>query len=212
MRLDQRGFVLAAFGLGPLLLAAGCGAEATGARSTVVQVAETSYQLKDPVTTTTTTPVPVEAEEGFSANEQTYTVVSGDSVFRIAGLFDIEPDALANYNDWPEGIQHPLQIGDAVRVPPNSKIPGASTGSTGSSGDSGDTGDSGDSGDTGSTEATSAPGTGCQHTIVEGDNPTRVAKKYDITVDELQAANATNPVYQTFLLGSQLTIPAGGSC
>jgi hypothetical protein len=48
--------------------------------------------------------------------------------------------------------------------------------------------------------------------VVANDNPTRVAAKYDITVEELAAANANNPAYQHFQLGSQLTIPANGSC
>ena len=40
-----------------------------------------------------------------------------------------------------------------------------------------------------------------------GDNPTRVANKYGITVDELAAANAGNPAYQNFLIGSSLVDP-----
>jgi LysM repeat protein len=53
---------------------------------------------------------------------------------------------------------------------------------------------------------------GCTHTVESGDNPTRVANKYGVTVDELAAANAGNPAYQNFLIGSSLSIPANGTC
>lgn len=56
------------------------------------------------------------------------------------------------------------------------------------------------------------PSTGCRHTVVVGDNPSRVAEEYGITVDELSAANIGNPVYQNFLIGWQLNIPIDGAC
>ena len=53
----------------------------------------------------------------FADGEQSYTVVAGDSVNRIARLFDVEPDALADYNEWSEGIRHAIFVGDVVRIP-----------------------------------------------------------------------------------------------
>jgi hypothetical protein len=85
---------------------------------------------------------------------------------------------------------------------------GSSSGSTRGSTGSGDPGGGG----TAAPETTAAAGVGCTHTIVEGDNPTRVANKYGITVDELAAATAGNPAYQNFLIGSSLSIPANGTC
>lgn len=208
MRLHQRGILLATFGVGPLLLVAGCGGDAEGARSTLVPVQETSYVLKDPVTTTTTAPTTVPAGEGVSTGEQVYTVVSGDSVYRIAGLYDVDPEVLASYNSWSEGIQHPLQIGDAVKIPPGSKTPGAADAATDETGDEATTdGTTADDSD----DAPAPEGVACTHTIVEGEFPNKVARQYDISVDELRAANPGG-VMDTFLIGAELNIPENGNC
>lgn len=50
--------------------------------------------------------------------EQTYTVVAGDSIFKIAERYGLEMDVLANYNRWDDGIDHVLDIGDVVKIPP----------------------------------------------------------------------------------------------
>jgi LysM repeat protein len=50
--------------------------------------------------------------------EQTYTVVAGDSIFEIAERYGVEMDALANYNRWENGIDHVLDVGEVVRIPP----------------------------------------------------------------------------------------------
>lgn len=50
--------------------------------------------------------------------EQTYTVVAGDSIFKIAERYGLEMDVLANYNRWEDGIDHVLDIGDVVKIPP----------------------------------------------------------------------------------------------
>ena len=54
-------------------------------------------------------------------------------------------------------------------------------------------------------------GTACEHTIVAGENPSKVATKYGITVDELRAANPGG-VMDTFLVGAVLNIPSNGTC
>jgi LysM repeat protein len=202
-----RTLAFAALAASPVLSLTSCGGDAEGARTTLGTVQTTSYVVEDPVTTTTTTTLPTAPIEGqVSPTEQTHVVAAGDSLSKIASLYGITMDALINYNAWTEGINHFLLPGDEVKIPPNSKVPSA-TPDTGSSTGSSDTG----GGDT-TTETTTPAGVGCTHTIVEGDNPTRVANKYDITVDELAAANAGNPAYQNFLIGSSLSIPANGTC
>lgn len=199
MELQPRAVVVASFGLGSLLLAAGCGGESTGPSATLANIQGSSYVTIEPATTTTTLPVPTTIEAGTSAEAQTYTVARGDSVSKIASLFGIEAEVLANFNSWAEGIQHPIFPGDVISIPPGAAIPGATP-----SGDvaGGDTGDGTDV----------ATGEGCLHVIVTDDNPTRVARKYNITVDELSNANLSNPVWNTFLIGSTLNIPANGDC
>jgi LysM repeat protein len=209
-----RTLAFAALAASPLLALTSCGDDAEGAKTTLGTVQTTSYVVEPPVTTTSTTTVPSALPEGqVDPNEQIHIVVSGDSVYKIASTYGITPDALVNYNDWSDGINHPLFQGDEVKIPPNSQVPSQAPAteapSTGGGGDTG--GGDTDGGDT--TATTAAPsGAGCTHTIVSGDNPTRVANQYNITVDELAAANAGNSAYQNFLIGSSLSIPANGSC
>lgn len=207
MQIKSRAVVFAAFGVGPLLLAAGCGdSSGDGARTTISPIQPSSYVTIEPATTTTTTTIFIDPDGPqagtISPTEQTYIVVSGDSLSKIASLYDITVDVLINYNGWTDGTSHLLLVGDPILIPPNTPVPG-----TGS--DPSDSGDvvttDGDSGDT-------ATGEGCSHTVVKDDNPTRVARKYDITVDQLSNANLNNPAYNTFLIGSQLTIPPEGNC
>jgi LysM repeat protein len=206
----SRTLAFAALAASPVLSLTSCGDDAEGAKTTLGTVQTTSYVVEEPVTTTAPpTTAPAATPEGqVDPNEQIHVVVAGDSVYKIADLYGITPDALVNYNDWPEGINHFLHVGDQVKIPPNSQVPSETPASGSSSGSTGGGGDTG-----GGTTQTSAPsGVGCTHTVESGDNPTRVAKKYGITVDELAAANAGNPAYQNFLIGSSLSIPANGNC
>jgi LysM repeat protein len=187
------------FGVGPLLLAAGCGSTETGSRTTLASIQPSSYVTILPVTTTTTIPVPTTIADGTSAEAQVYTVVAGDSVFKIAELFGVPPDVLASFNQWPLGIQHPIFGGDIVNIPPGASLPGADSGQVAG-------------GQTGSDPEAAPTGAGCQHTIVLNENPSRVANRYEITVDELRAANASSNVINTFNVGQVLNIPANGNC
>jgi LysM repeat protein len=218
MAISPRSSVIAALVGVSLLLFTGCGGEANGARTTIGTVQTTSYVVEDPVPTTTTTTlaegVTVPGGE-ISPVEQKYIVVANDSVYRIAGLHDIEPVTLANYNGWTEGINHPLNVGDEVKIPPNAKVPGTGSSDGSTDSDTGGTDTGGDTEtdtDTGTTPDSSEPtGTGCQHTIVAGENPSKVATTYDITVDELIAANPGG-VMDAFLVGATLDIPTNGTC
>ena len=202
-----RTLAFAALAASPVLSLTSCGGDAAGAKTTLGTVQTTSYVVEDPVTTTSTTTLPSATPEGqVDPNEQIHVVVAGDSVYKIAALYGITPDALVNYNDWPEGINHPLFQGDQVKIPPNSEVPSANAGTQApSDGGGGDTGG-------GTTETTAAAGVGCTHVIVAGENPTKVAEHYGITLDELRAANANNPAINTFVVGQSLTIPPNGNC
>jgi LysM repeat protein len=211
MAVSPRLIAFGALCASPALFLTGCGDDATGARTTLGTVQNTSYVVEPPITTTTTTTLPTAVAPGQTVpGEQSYTVVAGDSVYKIASLHGIAPDALANYNDWPEGIAHNLLPGDVVRIPPGSQAPSASGSGSGSTG--GDTGTS--DGETPATPTTAAAdaGTGCTHTVVANDNPTRVANQYDVTLDELNNANVGNPAYTRFLIGDSINIPPNGNC
>lgn len=85
------------------------GAVAVPPTSTIFDVS--SPCASSPLVSTTTVPACTSAE-------QSYTVVAGDSIAAIAGGFGIDPQILANYNSWPEGIAHPIVVGDVILIPP----------------------------------------------------------------------------------------------
>lgn len=205
MQLTPRAVMLAAFGVGPLLLAAGCGgASASGARVTLANIQPTSFVEIEPASTTTTTTVsPQQIEEsGISPVEQAYVIVPGDSISKIASLHGITNDQLISYNQWADGLEHLLIPGQTVLIPPESKIPGTATDPAGES-----TGESTAEGD-----GVEDLGEGCTHTIEAGENPTKVANKYEITYPQLQAANPSMDMTVTFPVGGVLVIPAEGKC
>jgi hypothetical protein len=47
---------------------------------------------------------------------------------------------------------------------------------------------------------------------VSGDYPLKLAKDYDVTIESLNAANASNPAYGQFAPGQTIVIPAKDDC
>lgn len=214
MRSSSRVALCAAFAIGPVLLASGCGEQAEGARTTLVDIQPTSYVLQDPVTTTTTTStLPTDSNGGGAAAEgeispveQQYTIQGGDNQSKIATLFGITIQQLQDYNGWTDGNEHLLLPGTVILIPPNAKLVVFNTdGTPAGSGSDEEEDDAADAGDT-------APPSGCLHTIESGENPSKVADKYEITLDQLRAANANNAAINSFVVGQQLLIPPEGNC
>ena len=209
-----RALGLIGFGLGPAILFAGCGAEETGARTTLNSIQPSSYVVRPPVTTTTTLSPdegPQTDEEGRSTQPQEYTVQAGDAVSVIAGRFGITMEELANFNEWPNGINQAIFPGDVIGIPPGALIPGSTDAAPSAPAD--DTSTPADDATTpgavpettlAGADGACVPGT---HVIVAGDIPNRVATQYDITLEQLQAANAGNPAMTQFIVGQELRIP-----
>jgi LysM repeat protein len=204
MVLPARISLFAGIGLAAVLFTA-CAEEPSGARTTLAELpGGTNYVVVTPVPTTTTTTVPVSVVGGDTdPNEQSYTVQAGDGLSRIASLHGLTSDELVLYNGWPEGATHVFMPGEIVRIPPGSKVPGATTP---------DSSSPDDTSDAGSSTETTPPGIACEHTVVAGDNQGRVANQYDVTLEELAAANAGNPDWNYFPIGSTIHIPEGGNC
>ena len=51
-----------------------------------------------------------------------------------------------------------------------------------------------------------------EHTVVAGDFPLVLVRKYDVTLEALEAANADNPAYGQFIVGQTIIIPAKDDC
>jgi LysM repeat protein len=77
-------------------------------------VACTTYSFETAPPTTVPTPM---------MSEQVYVVVAGDSLLSIAGLYGMDVETLVNYNAWVEGVNHPIFVGDVVKIPPGAAIP-----------------------------------------------------------------------------------------
>ncbi|HWL43202.1 MAG TPA: LysM peptidoglycan-binding domain-containing protein [Ilumatobacter sp.] len=197
MSAHRRAVVATLVGAGCVVLAA-CGDNTTSAANAVSQVRSTSYVRVEPETTTTTiAPVFTTAppEGAIDPNEQIYIVQPNDGEGRIASLHGITVEQLYTYNQWPESPRHVFYPNEEVKIPPNSKVAG--------------TGTSGATSESGIPLTTEPPTPGCTHTVVAGDNPTRVSEKYGISISVLADANANNSVYQSFRIGGTLNIPAG---
>jgi LysM repeat protein len=215
MRALLRPVGVIALGLSPAILISACGdGDDETSNTPVVAIQETSYVVKEPATTTTTLPPDLSADGAISPVEQLYTIEAGDAVSSIANKFGITMEELANYNEWPEGISHPIYPGEEIRIPPNSKIPSAAEADEDEPDDTADTSDETDSTEA-DTESTDAPPSGsgddCEpgsYTITADDTTRlKVAEKFDVTVEALDAANANTSGYSGFYPGLQIVIP-----
>jgi hypothetical protein len=206
--------VAASVGLVPL--AAACGGSDDGATSNSVTIKPSSYVVKEQVTTST---VPVDTgpdAEGRCATEQTYEVQEDDFPIMIADLYDIEVDELRSYNGWDAEYSDFPNAGGTVRVPPNALcVDQSALTTTTSTTEEPATEESTPA--EGSTETTAVveprgctPGT---YTIVEGDNPTLIAQRFDVTLEALTAANGWDAEYSNFPnAGEVINIPPGTAC
>ena len=153
---------------------------------------------------------------GTVAGTQVYEVQSNDFLGAIADDFGIPPESIANFNQWDEGIQHVIHPGDVINIPPGAQVPVA---------DDEDEDDEETSDDSDESEATeeeqedepdpdaeprcadgSRQGT---YTIEDGDIPALVAESLDVTVDQLNEANANTAGYNGFVVGVEILVPCG---
>ena len=120
-------------------------------------------------------------------------VEAGDSVAAIAAVHGVDAGVLATYNQWADGIYHPIFPGDPILIPPGALIPATETTIPG-------------------VETAAEPETaGCTYVVQAGDNPSKVADKFGVSVLDLQGINSES-VMSSFLVGATLVIPPGGDC
>ena len=176
-------------------------------RSTVAVTSTTYVTIPARSTTTTAAPAPEDPSdpgEGDQDPESTasddpeqeriHEIVSGDYLVGIARDYDVPINYIPEYNGWDDGLGHALVPGETVRIPPSDWLPedqrGAAT-----------TGES-----AGSEPESSSDGCGT-YTIRAGDTPARVANAHDVSVADLDAANAGTPFYTGFVVGIDIVIP-----
>jgi len=202
--------------VGPALIGAvvlsSCGGGESGATQSTIDLsaASTAFVVRPPATTEPPTDTLADGDpDAIVEGIQEYTVQSGDAPYVLVTRFGISLEDLLGVNEWTDPSQFPFP-GTVILIPPGAKSVTAAT----STADSGDT--STDSGtDAAPTETIPDAGDNCSqgtYAIVEGDYLGKVASKFDVTVDALNAANASTPGYSSFYVGLEIVIPAKSDC
>jgi len=187
--------------VGAALLSA-CGDGAASSSSTAaVNLNSTSFATLAPTLSTLPPETSVPTEGQISAAAQDYTVVAGDVPVNVAKRFGVTLDALnlANANT-PNYAQ--FYVNTVIKIPEGALVPAPTT--TVAPGTDTPTASAA------TTTAAAADANGCttgSYVILDGDLPGRVAKKFDVTVAQLDAANANTSGYKNFIVDITIVIP-----
>lgn len=205
--------------VGPALIGAvilsSCGGSESGATQSTIDLsaASTAFVVRPPATTL---PSDTAADPGaIVEGTQEYEVQPGDAPFVLVSRFEVTLEDLLAVNEWTSANQFPFP-GTVILIPPGGKsVDGYLAGNTSSSEETTDTGTDGDAGG-GATDTIPDAGDNCapgSYTIAETDTTrTKVAEKFDVTVEALDAANAGTPGYSAFYPGLEIVIPAKADC
>jgi LysM repeat protein len=188
-----------AFVLGGALFLGACGASPSTSTSSVLDLTSTNYVIQS---TTPSTVAPTTDPTGAVAGEQEYTIQSGDVPFTVARKFGVTLEALELANADTPGYSA-FYVGLKIRIPAGGVVPDPSANTT--------------LPPTPANTTTTVKGgqSNCQagsYVIVEGDLPGTVAKKFDVTVAQLDAANANTKGYKNFIVGITIVIPPKTGC
>lgn len=205
--------------VGPALIGAvvlsSCGGGESGATQSTIDLsaASTAFVVRPPATTEPPADTLAEGDpDAIVEGIQEYTVQSGDAPYVLVTRFGISLEDLLGVNEWTDPSQFPFP-GTVILIPPGAKSVTAATAATTDSGDT----SADDEAEAEATPAETIPDAGdnCSqgtYTIVEGDYLGKVASKFDVTVDALNAANASTPGYSSFYVGLEIVIPAKADC
>ena len=196
--------------IGAALFMSACGDSATATTSTVATIGSTNYHTIPPTLSTlapTTTvagaPVPGPPAGTVTTDVTEYTIAANDVPFTVANKFGITVDALALANADTQGYSA-FYVGLKIKIPAGATIPEPRPPPPRCATTPGET-----------TTTLAGGGSNCaqgSYTIQEGDLPGTVAKKFDVTVDQLDAANADTKGYKNFIVGVKIIIPAKEGC
>ncbi len=216
---------------GLALGACGSGSSGTSSNTTILPLSPTNFVTIPTVPATTTTTTPPAPGESI-AGQTTYVIVAGDYPSTIARKFKISMQDLLTLNGWTlvgDQVTNFPAVGTEIKIPagatqpdtntttPSSAAAGASTTTT-AAGTSKSTTTTAASSKSTSTTVASTPTNSAgpcvegTYTIQKGDIPINVAKNFDLTVDQLNAANANTKGYKAFPIGLKIIIPKGSNC
>ena len=201
--------------IGPALIGAvvlsSCGGSESGATQSTLDLsaASTAFVVRPPATTEPPADTLAAGDpDAIVEGTQEYTVQSGDAPYVLVTRFGVTLEDLLGVNEWTDPSQFPFP-GTVILIPPGGKSVTAVT-ATSDSGTATAT-------DTEATPAETIPDAGdnCSqgtYTLVDGDYPGKVASKFDVTVDALNAANVNTSGYSAFYVGLEIAIPAKADC
>jgi LysM repeat protein len=188
------------------LLFSACGDGTTATTSSVLNLESSSFQTlaTTPTTLPTTTLVGATVPAGQATTDITeYTIQAGDVPFNVANRYGITVDALALANVDTAGYGA-FYVGLKIKIPagaitPTNTVPTETTLPVTPSE---------------TTTTLAGGGSNCaqgSYTIVAGDLPGTVAQKFDVTVAQLDEANANTKGYKNFIVGVKIIIPASSA-
>jgi LysM repeat protein len=216
---------LAALGAGLTIMAAACSSSDAGETAPTITIQPQSYQNKPPATLAPETTTEATAgADGTTDQVQHYTVQEDEYPAQIASRFEITLDELLNFNNWELNDQGWVPDfpppGSVIDIPPGAKFidPNEVTETTEPEQDEEEAtvGTTADGSEIGTVPGTGDPAadrcsTGT-YTVEAGDYPIGVAQKFDVTIEALNAANASTPGYSTFYPSLEIVIPAATDC
>lgn len=200
---------VAPFVLAVAVLLSACGDSSTASTSTVVDLTGTAYATLAPTQSTIPSSTTVAAGGSISETPQEYTIKDTDtSRQKVADYFGITVAALDQANIATPGYSA-FYAGLKIIIPAGAKVPSAVTETTTPTATTpGDT-TATTSGATTTTVASNGDGCTTGSYVITADDTSRtaVAEKFDITVDQLDAANANTKGYSAFYPGLKIIIP-----
>jgi LysM repeat protein len=214
----KRTFGFAAIGSSLLLagLLSACGDDEPDAEAMIIQ--PSSYSTIVSTTASAAAAPSGETPAGATvAGTQVYIVQSGDFLSGIADDYGIPPESIAAFNDWDDGIAHPIHPDQTINIPPGAQVPDPDDEEDEETSDEGeDTEEESEATEADEEEVDPDDPPRCPdgerqgtYTIEAGDIPANVAASLDVTVDQLNEANATTPGYRAFIVGADILVPCG---
>ncbi len=201
--------------VGVALLSACGDGSSTGSSTTGVNLNSTSFATLAPTLSSLAVETSVPAEGQISPVAQEYTIQPTDtSRVKVANLFGITVAVLDQANVATPSYSA-FYPGLKIVIPAGAKVPGPTPTPTPTPTSVAGGTDTATSTATTTADATSTSvasnGSGCAtgSYVITADDTTRtkVAKKFDITVDQLDAANANTKGYSAFYPGLKIVIP-----
>jgi LysM repeat protein len=182
-----------------------CGSDGgtNAAPQTTIKLAQADYVTAVPILTSTVPPTTLFGQSTTTlatsvSGEQEYIVQDGDILTRIGKKYGVSATAIADYNQWTEGIYHLIYQGLPIKIPPGATIitPGGPPVTNAN-------------GTPAVTTTTAAVGPGGTYVIVDGDTLTRIANKNGTTVAAIIKVNGwTDGTNHLIYKGLEIKLPA----